>query len=202
MKAALKQSQSNHYEIVLHNHQFRLVDVPAGELAFFILRDPVSRFVSSFNSRLRQGKPRYHSPWNSEEEVAFKRFATPNALAEAIYHDDPLIREYAEHAMSSISHIKNHMSHWIGPLERTDLERVAYIGLQHHLSKHFAELCDGLQIKNRINLPTSDIEAHRNPMHMDTGLSDLARNALYRWYEHDHKIYERAVNLSGRWLYR
>src|SRR6056297_1213665 len=69
--------------VILHPHKTRLKDIPEGEKVFFFLRNPVSRFVSGFNSRLREGKPRYNSPWNEGEKVAFSRFPTANDLAEA-----------------------------------------------------------------------------------------------------------------------
>src|SRR6056297_3418392 len=42
--------------VILHPHKTRLKDIPEGEKVFFFLRNPVSRFVSGFNSRLREGE--------------------------------------------------------------------------------------------------------------------------------------------------
>lgn len=39
----------------LHPHRIRLSDVPVGHRVMLATRDPVSRFVSGFGSRLRQG---------------------------------------------------------------------------------------------------------------------------------------------------
>lgn len=200
IKQALKGCTSKRFEIELHGHDFRLPDVPAGEFAFFVVRDPVERFVSGFNSRLRQGKPRYNSPWSPEEALAFSRFATPNALAEAIYVEDLQVREFAQHAMSSISHIRGHMSHWIGDLSDKDLDRIVFIGAQPTLTKDFAELTNHLQLEDRPVLPDSDIQAHRNPSHLDRNLSGKAHAALLQWYEQDLRIYRRAKELSGRGL--
>ena len=61
----------------------------------FGVREPVSRFVSAFNSRLRQGRPRHFTPWNKGEEIAFSLFDSPNELAEAIYAEDRLRRAVA-----------------------------------------------------------------------------------------------------------
>src|SRR5205823_2768329 len=72
------------YCIRLCRHGVRLRDVPPGEKVVFFVRDPASRFVSGFYSRLRQGRPRYTSPWSRAEKAAFGRFGTPNDLAAAL----------------------------------------------------------------------------------------------------------------------
>ena len=64
-----------------HNHQFRLCDLEADDMAVFALRDPVSRFLSSFYSRLRQGAPRYYIQWTRAERQAFEWFPTPQEPA-------------------------------------------------------------------------------------------------------------------------
>ena len=69
------------YVIHLHPHRVVLRDVPEGERFPFFLRDPVTRFVSGFHSRQREGRPRYRTRWSPEERKAFERFPTPDALA-------------------------------------------------------------------------------------------------------------------------
>ncbi len=39
------------YEIILHNHNFKLKDIPIGEKFFFFVREPIDRFISGFYSR-------------------------------------------------------------------------------------------------------------------------------------------------------
>jgi len=60
--------------VLTHGHNFRLKDVPKGEYAFFVVREPISRFVSGFYSRLRKGYPKNNNPWSKEEEWAFTLF--------------------------------------------------------------------------------------------------------------------------------
>src|SRR5438477_10058390 len=85
-------------EIVFHGHEATMADVPVGEHALFVLRDPVSRFVSAFNGRLREDRPRYHYPWNEGERRAFARFEQPEELASALSSSDRAERSAAEHA--------------------------------------------------------------------------------------------------------
>ena len=70
--------------LMLHGHDVRLHDVAPGEQVFFFLRDPLSRFVSAFYSRQREGRPRYVVPWTPDEEAAFGRFRTANELADGL----------------------------------------------------------------------------------------------------------------------
>src|SRR5689334_13541511 len=73
--------------IGLYGHQIGLQDVVdmdmTRKLVFFI-REPVSRYVSAFNSRLRRGFPRHGNTWTEREEIAFEHFKTPNQLAEGL----------------------------------------------------------------------------------------------------------------------
>src|SRR3954469_17965151 len=71
-------------DIVFHPHAVGLSDVPVGESVLFMLRDPVNRFVSGFNSRRRRGRPLNNAEWNRDEAAAFAAFPTANDLAEAL----------------------------------------------------------------------------------------------------------------------
>ena len=62
-KSALRgHENSGDYEIILHEHDFQLKDVPLGEKVVFFVRDPISRFVSGFYGRQRQDLPRHDAP--------------------------------------------------------------------------------------------------------------------------------------------
>ena len=76
IKAALRDFRETH-DIALHPHWVPAETVPAHERFFFCVRDPVTRFVSAFNSRLRMGKPTGFVEWDADEEWAFARFPTP-----------------------------------------------------------------------------------------------------------------------------
>ena len=65
-------AQASPYFVYHHPHYVRLIDIPKGEKVFFFLRDPITRFVSGFYSRQRQGKPRHNLPWSVDEEIVLK----------------------------------------------------------------------------------------------------------------------------------
>jgi len=75
---------SGSLDIVFHPHSVRLSDVPVGESVLFMLRDPVDRFISGFNSRRRRGRPLNNFEWTQDEAAAFTAFPTANDLAEAL----------------------------------------------------------------------------------------------------------------------
>ena len=85
--------------LYLQPHLVRLEDVPRGEGVIFLVRDPISRFVSAFFSRQRQGQPLYFSPWKAEEKRTFETFATPNDLATSLSATDSDRRAQAVEAM-------------------------------------------------------------------------------------------------------
>ena len=74
--------------IQLHGHRFRMEDVPPGDYATFFVRDPISRMVSGFYSRLDEGRPHYGSKWTPDERTAFEAFPTPQSLASALDSED------------------------------------------------------------------------------------------------------------------
>lgn len=86
---------------------------PQAKVIFFI-REPLSRFVSGFYSRLRQGQPRYNTPWTKQEAKAFSYFKTPNALAEALSSEQFAIRRRAMHAMRAIGHVRHTYVEFLG----------------------------------------------------------------------------------------
>jgi hypothetical protein len=126
---------------VFGGHVLTIADVPIGERFMFFIRDPLSRFVSAFNSRLREGRPRYHYPWRDEEKVAFSIFKTPNELATALSADDSSLRKKAEAAMHGIGHVNTGYSFWFGDESsfRARVSDLFFIGFQERLEDDVSE---------------------------------------------------------------
>lgn len=98
------------YACCLHRHEVSLRAIPAGDYVMFFLREPISRFVSGFYSRQRQGQPRAFVPWQPDERRAFAYFRTPNHLATALFSSDTEEKDRACRGMRSIGHVKS--SYW------------------------------------------------------------------------------------------
>ncbi|HDQ41914.1 MAG TPA: hypothetical protein ENN39_12930 [Desulfonatronum sp.] len=135
-------TEGEEYSLRLQPHKTRLCDIPIGEKVFFFLRDPVSRFVSGFNSRLRQGKPRYNSPWNEAEQHAFSLFPTANSLAESLSSErDGEERERASWAMKNIRHVNSTYDFWLKSIEYVKRnDDIIFIGFQESFDEDF-DLC-------------------------------------------------------------
>ncbi len=165
-------------------------EYPASQAIFFV-RDPISRFISGFYSRLRQGAPRYHFPWSRREAKAFRRFATPNQLAEALSSLNLYKRYCALSAMKSIGHIKHTYTDFLGPLEflQQQASRIAFIGHQPEFDADLIHLRSLLHIDDDIIAPMDEKRAHRNPADVDKQLSEKAQHNLSKWYKEDYAIY-------------
>jgi len=161
------------------------------ENIIFFVRHPVSRFVSAFNSRLRQGLPRYNSPWNRSEEIAFSRFKEPNELAEALSSEDPNVSTAAKWDMQSINHVKEHMSKWLISKNFLEANRDAlyYIGTTETMDEDVIKLFE----KMGVAPPDADlgnVHRHETPVGYSKTLSDKAVTNLTQWYAEDIGIYQ------------
>jgi hypothetical protein len=172
---------------VFGGHQLRVADVPAGESFMFVLRDPLGRYVSAFNSRLREGRPRYHYPWREEERAAFAEFKTPDELATALSSRNPWKRRRARRAMNAIGHVNTHYSYWFGTEAsfRERLDDAFFIAFQEQLNDDFDLLCAKLGLPAGLQLPQDATVAHRAPPGFATELGPVARDNLSRWYAED-----------------
>lgn len=189
------------YIIKRHNHEITLRDVPRGQGVIFFLRDPLSRFASGFNSRLRRGEPKAHIPWSAAEEEAFSRFDTPNRLATALSSDDEELRHGAGAAMQSIEHVRDSFWKWFESEEYflSRMDDVVFIGFQENLSEDFEIVKSKLGLPQGVSLPTDEVVAHKNPPHMDKALDDRAVENLKRWYAGDIKFYAQCKDYA-QWI--
>jgi hypothetical protein len=72
----------------------------------FILRDPLSKMISGFNSRLVQGRPTHNSLWSPREAAAFALFPSTRHLLDAIISDDEYQKSALNYAMRAIQHLR------------------------------------------------------------------------------------------------
>jgi hypothetical protein len=186
--------------IFLHPHRTTLADVPAGEKAFAFLRDPVTRFVSGFHSRLRQGRPRYDTPWTPDEARAFERFRTPNELALSLSSTDAEVRAAGEHAMRTMGHVHRPQRSWLGDdaLIMRRMDDILFIGRQESLAADFAVLRGLLGLPETVKLA----EVHRTPEEFDRRLDPEARENLRAWYADDYRLLELCARHADRLHYR
>jgi hypothetical protein len=186
----------------VRGHHVRLADIPAGDKVIFTLRDPIGRFVSGFNSRMRQGGPVKHRPWTEVEARAFARFKTPNELGLALSSSDPAIRSAAEEALNGIGHVKRHYAHWLQDMAyvRRRADDILFVAMVESLDADFGRIRQILQLPDRCALPQDDLVRHKTPDHMPTAIDDAARANLREWYAADYVLLEgcrRAFRSAG-----
>lgn len=175
------------YVICLHSHNVRLCDIPRGEVVIFAVREPISRFVSGFYSRKRQGMPKMFTPWIPDEREAFEYFSTPNQLAVAISSQNMEERDRAYRAMTCIGHVRSSYWDWFKSEEyfRSRLSDILFIGFQERLTEGFETLKSKLDIPENAQLPNDNILAHKNTEDGDKALTDEAVENLKKWYKDD-----------------
>lgn len=174
----------------------RVAEQDMCERLMFFVREPVDRFVSAFNSRLRKGYPRHNSEWNVREEVAFEHFKTPNELAEGLSSDDPEIREVAVGSMLVIGHLRRGYEFYLGSVELLEQEkdRIFFIGAVEHFEQDFGLMRQFLGVSPELQLPTDERGAHRTPDSFDKNISETGRKNVQNFFRSDYEIYDWCVN--------
>jgi hypothetical protein len=165
----------------------------------FFIRDPLSRFVSAFNSRLQQDRPHYRYPWREEEKIAFANFATPDELGAALSAADPVRRARAEAAMHGIGHLNTFYTFWFGDAKafRARLDDAFFIGFQDRLDDDFELLKRRLGLPPQAMLPRG-VAAHQSPAGSQKTLGQTARLNLERWYADDLAFVQLCRELAPR----
>ena len=193
IKYALKDFQSSKgFHLICHPHATTLAEVPSGDLAIFVLRDPVDRFISGFNSRRRQGRPRYVSSWSPEEAAAFGYFGSANALGNGLLSRDIGVRLHAQEAMRSIQHVKTRYDDWLKdvPYLRTRSADILWTGRTETLAQDFEVLKQILGVPADCQLPDDPVLAHRHLAEDDGWLDGAARSNIMTWYKSDYALLE------------
>ena len=161
----------------------------------FFIRDPVTRYISSFISRLRKGKPLYNVEWTHEEKIAYTNFKTPNELAESLSPTNSHYKE-ALHAMHSVFHLKHDISYYLKDVEtiKKYKDKIIYIGKQETINEDINSIVKLLGYDYTItdeDMTTKFI--HKTPDNYKdiTWLSELGRQNVINYYKKDYEIITR-----------
>lgn len=178
------------YIVFCHPHWFHLKDTLKGEKIFFFVRDPIDRFVSGFYSRKRKGAPRLYQEWTPDEKEAFADFDSPNHLALALSESDDAVRRKAVKAMKSIEHVKTSYWDWFDNSHyfSNRIDDVLFVGTQKNLDTDFSRLKRVLQLPDELQLPSDQVNMHKNPEHVDKHLDKRAIENLKDWFSGEYKF--------------
>lgn len=158
----------------------------------FFFRHPEERFVSSFWSRLKQGRPAYNVSWSVGEAVSFQFFETPNALAEALSSSNERLKSAAVFAFDQIVHMKLNYVHYLHSVDALKYEfttkRIAFCCDTGRIERNTHVILDALRYSD-FSWPDED-----GPLSYEVeeinGLSDLAKSNLRKHWKKDFAIYE------------
>ena len=183
---------NSHIDIYGHRANIREIfrDDPERPV-FFVVRDPVSRFISGFNSRQRLGKWGTNQ-WTDTETELFNTFDTPNALAEALSSFDELLKSKAKRAMKGSVHLKFGLKKCLLSVDYLESvkEKIAFIGHQPTLTNDFAAFRSIIGVPRDVELPTEDhVMAHKAPSTQQRTLSALGEKNIREHYSKDFPIY-------------
>jgi hypothetical protein len=176
-------------------HRCKLAELlengPLGYEICFVVREPVSRFVSGFNSRFRGGR-HGDAAWKPKEIPVFERFTTPNALAEALSSEDSETRDFAMTAMRSVSHLRRGLAHHFRNVKLLEevKDQIFFIGHLPTLDEDYTMFRTLVGLRPDIELPKDDVGAHRAPDTVDKRLSAVGEANVRDYYAKDYPIYE------------
>lgn len=182
------------HRVECFGHKIGLTDVVEDNLCenvMFFIREPVSRYISAFNSRLRKGMPRHFNEWSPQEKVAFEAFKTPNQLAEALSDPDEEVREKAREGMLAIRHLRRSYTHFLDSVELLEREkdRIYFIAATENFEHDFGLMRKLVGVSPDLELPVDELGAHRTPEGYEKTVSELGRKNVMDYYENDYLIY-------------
>ena len=185
-------------QIKFHGHGTTLENIPDTDFFFFCIRHPINRYVSGFNSRLNQGRPRYNCPWTKQEQIAFSRFKTPSELAESLSSADIQDKNAALKAMQSIRHVRDPMTQWFTSYENLlkRSKRLICLCDQKNLSDDYEILLKRFKIKEEFRDFVELKLVHAASKTISKNLSNLAVNNLTLHYFDEISIYHRLLGLK------
>lgn len=155
----------------------------------FVFRDPIERFLSGFDSRVRAGRPQYNSFWTAKEAIAFAMFPSAVELAESLGSQDPHRRSGAEYSMRSISHLVRNYGYYFASPEQfvRQQAKIRYCVELADLDTQLDQVMASLGFDS-YDLPP-DVPRHGSPAPLSQ-ISERGRNNLREFWSEEFELYE------------
>lgn len=200
LKSALHDKQKKDRAIEVCGHGDTLISTARKfgrdrKLAF-VFREPAARFVSGFNSRMRQGRPTYNISWSNAEATAFSFFEHPNDLAEALDDANERMRSAAHFAFNNIFHLKHGYRHFLHSTEALKYEHksqnIVVCCETHKIDKNLTKIIAALEVGQTLSRSVR----HEKPMNQDASLSDRGLANIKQYLRRDFEIYQTCVVIA------
>jgi hypothetical protein len=112
-----------------------------------MLRDPLERMVSGYNSRLRQGRPSYNSMWTPAEAAVMAMLPSSRHLLDAMLSEDQFSISAVAYARKKVSHLRwNYCFYFKNPeFVRKNASLFQLVGHMRNFGQfvnRMAELCE------------------------------------------------------------
>ncbi|MGR3617060.1 MAG: hypothetical protein ACU0BB_13590 [Paracoccaceae bacterium] len=189
-------SETQERYIFLHEHWVRLRDIPTGQKVVFFTRDPISRFVSSYDFLKRNLGGRGDRIWPDQEinltKSVFSQWPEARYLAESLASKEPR----ASQTMMTLRQIRYGCEAWLGSAAYLGKRKddILFIGQQEQFEQDCAELFALLGHSN-LRLPTGKA-ANRTPTPPQT-LTMAGRAAISDWYCLSYQILDECERIRS-----
>ncbi len=160
--AAMRDEKKPHPLYLPHAWSYDRIQSLKNITLHMIIRDPLERTVSGFNSRLRQGRPQYSGKWSTAEAIAYTWFESAEALLQAVLSEREIDRSRVNFAFGAVNHLKRgYAFHFGGQLKVKKMQ--SQIGIIEPLEKtnRFLE-----RLSARYNIDPEFIQSHYELKHV------------------------------------
>lgn len=180
------------YKLIPHTHFFAIGSLPIGSSAFISIRDPISRFVSAFESR--KHKLNNASTQYVGDAWVFKKYPDVNCFAESLFAD-----ECYKQAVSALPHIRQPLDYFLGKeCNENSINKIKVVLEQESLVSDLEFLLKISYPKVSPNMYSmlKDLRENSNTRFTSKttaqivqSLSSLAHANLNKLLENDYRIY-------------
>lgn len=141
-----------------------------------ILRDPLERMISGFNSRLRQGRPTYNNVWTPAEAVAMAMHPSSRHFLDNMLSDDEYSTSAVAYAFKYVTHLRWNYCYYFenADFAKECMSSIEVVGHMSHFNDFACEMVklsnapvhlvnDHLESKHRSSEITSSVLDHYTP---------------------------------------
>jgi hypothetical protein len=161
-----------------------------------VVRDPLERTVSAFNSRHVAG-PQGVAAWSTAEAAAFALFPSVDEFLAACASDIASDRAAARYAMRSIAHLRDGYVHHFGRGDAAQkaMERIDCVGTVNDLDTFHCRMFQPLGVDAELVAEHATFE-HRSPVPTSSWTAQLCATdqaALLDFLAAEYEVYNRLI---------
>ena len=168
----------------------------------FMIRDPIERIVSGFNSRMRQSRPSYTALWKPEEAICYQWFPTVHDFFDALLSNDERMKSAGLFGLRHMGHVHRGFTFHFGSLETLARyeERIYFVGRLERGDTELQSFFKPLDIPRHIIEEYSDHHHSGGDSTMQslTRISDTRLQELKSYFHKEYEIYDHLLKLAAK----